>query len=60
MDTETTGFNEAGGDRIVEVGIVELVGRKFTGNILHVYINPENTWMMQSYKFMASVMVCRR
>lgn len=41
MDTETTGFNEAGGDRIVEVGIVELVGRKFTGNILHVYINPE-------------------
>ncbi|OAU99958.1 MULTISPECIES: DNA polymerase III subunit epsilon [Moraxella] len=41
MDTETTGFDEVGGDRIVEVGIVELVGRKFTGNILHVYINPE-------------------
>ncbi|MFB6349363.1 DNA polymerase III subunit epsilon [Moraxella sp. ZJ142] len=41
MDTETTGFNDQNGDRIVEVGIVELVGRKFTGNILHVYINPE-------------------
>lgn len=41
MDTETTGFDEINGDRIVEVGIVELVGRKFTGNILHVYLNPE-------------------
>ena len=43
MDTETTGFDAQGGDRIVEVGIVELVGRKFTGNILHVYLNPEKT-----------------
>ncbi len=41
MDTETTGFNDQGGDRIVEVGIIELVGRKFTGNQLHVYINPD-------------------
>ncbi|OOS07300.1 ribonuclease HI / DNA polymerase-3 subunit epsilon [Moraxella cuniculi DSM 21768] len=43
MDTETTGFNDQSGDRIVEVGIVEMVGRKFTGNKLHVYINPEIT-----------------
>lgn len=41
MDTETTGFDPASGDRIVEVGIIELVGRKFTGEKLHVYINPE-------------------
>lgn len=41
MDTETTGFDDQGGDRIVEVGIVEMVGRRFTGNKLHVYINPE-------------------
>lgn len=41
MDTETTGFEDQGGDRIVEVGIVEMVDRKFTGNKLHVYINPE-------------------
>ncbi|UTO05630.1 DNA polymerase III subunit epsilon [Moraxella sp. FZLJ2107] len=41
MDTETTGFYDQGGDRIVEVGIIELVDRKFTGNQLHVYINPE-------------------
>lgn len=41
MDTETTGFEDQKGDRIVEVGIIELVGRKFTGQQLHVYINPD-------------------
>lgn len=41
MDTETTGFNDQGGDRIVEVGIIEMVERQFTGNRLHVYINPD-------------------
>lgn len=41
MDTETTGFDALKGDRIIEVGIVELVNRKFTGEKLHVYINPE-------------------
>ncbi len=41
MDTETTGLDALKGDRIIEVGIVEIVGRKFTGEKLHVYINPE-------------------
>ena len=41
MDTETTGLDPLKGDRIIEVGIVELVGRKFTGEKLHVYINPQ-------------------
>ena len=41
MDTETTGLDPSKGDRIIEVGIVELVGRKFTGEKLHVYINPQ-------------------
>ena len=41
MDTETTGLDPLKGDRIVEVGIVEMVGRKFTGEKLHVYINPQ-------------------
>ncbi len=40
MDTETTGFEYNNGDRIIEVGIVEMIGRKFTGEKLHVYINP--------------------
>ncbi|WP_230656476.1 DNA polymerase III subunit epsilon [Psychrobacter sp. I-STPA10] len=41
MDTETTGLDPNKGHRIIEVGIVELIGRKFTGEKLHVYINPE-------------------
>lgn len=41
MDTETTGLDATQGDRVIEVGIVELIGRKFTGEKLHVYINPE-------------------
>lgn len=41
MDTETTGLDPMKGDRIIEVGIVEMVGRKFTGEKLHVYINPK-------------------
>jgi DNA polymerase-3 subunit epsilon len=41
LDTETTGLSADNGDRIIEIGCVELVGRKFTGNNLHHYINPE-------------------
>lgn len=41
MDTETTGLDALKGDRVIEVGIVEMVGRKFTGEKLHVYINPQ-------------------
>ncbi len=41
MDTETTGLDALKGDRVIEVGIVEMVARKFTGEKLHVYINPQ-------------------
>jgi DNA polymerase III subunit epsilon len=41
LDTETTGLSAATGDRIVEIGCVELVNRKLTGNNLHFYLNPE-------------------
>lgn len=41
MDTETTGFEDQKGDRIVEIGIIELIGRKPTGQQLHVYLNPD-------------------
>ena len=41
LDTETTGLSAEGGDRIIEVGCVELVGRKLTGNNRHYYLNPE-------------------
>ncbi|MRI34168.1 DNA polymerase III subunit epsilon [Endozoicomonas sp. OPT23] len=43
MDTETTGIDPSQGHRIVEIGCVELIDRKPTGNTFHVYINPERT-----------------
>jgi len=41
LDTETTGLNPRTGDRIIEIGCVELVNRTLTGNNFHEYINPE-------------------
>jgi DNA polymerase-3 subunit epsilon len=41
LDTETTGLNPRSGDRIIEIGCVEMVNRRLTGNNLHFYINPE-------------------
>lgn len=40
LDTETTGLSAEGGDRIIELGCVELLNRKLTGNNLHLYFNP--------------------
>ncbi|WP_028102576.1 DNA polymerase III subunit epsilon [Pseudoduganella violaceinigra] len=41
LDTETTGINPKQGNRILELGCVELIDRKLTGNNFHRYINPE-------------------
>ncbi|MGB1458305.1 exonuclease domain-containing protein, partial [Spongiibacter marinus] len=41
LDTETTGIDPNDGHRIIEIGCVELVGRKLTGRHFHRYINPE-------------------
>lgn len=41
LDTETTGLSAEGGDRIIEIGCVELLNRKLTGNNKHFYLNPE-------------------
>jgi len=41
LDTETTGLNPRTGDRVIEVGCVELKNRMLTGNNFHRYINPE-------------------
>jgi DNA polymerase-3 subunit epsilon len=43
LDTETTGFDAENGDRIVEIGALELFNHLPTGNTFHVYINPERT-----------------
>jgi DNA polymerase-3 subunit epsilon len=41
FDTETTGLNAGGGDRLVEIGCVELINRVETGRVFHAYFNPE-------------------
>ncbi|PJE79033.1 DNA polymerase III subunit epsilon [invertebrate metagenome] len=41
LDTETTGIDPRKGHRIIEIGCVEMIDRKLTGNHYHVYINPQ-------------------
>lgn len=40
LDTETTGLSADNGDRVIEIGCVELLHRKLTGNNKHFYLNP--------------------
>ena len=41
LDTETTGIDVKDGHRIIEIGCVEMVNRRLTGNNFHVYVNPQ-------------------
>ena len=41
LDTETTGLSFANGDKITEIGCVEIIDKKITGKSLHLYVNPE-------------------
>ncbi|HET6537996.1 MAG TPA: DNA polymerase III subunit epsilon [Sphingopyxis sp.] len=48
FDTETTGFDPKTGDRMVEIGCIELMDRRETGNNLHIYFNPERDMPAQA------------
>lgn len=50
LDTETTGFDPETGDRIVEIGAVELIGHMPTGNTYHQYINPQRDMPEDAFK----------
>jgi DNA polymerase III subunit epsilon len=41
LDTETTGLAAESGDRIIEIGCIEMVGRRYSGRRLHHYVNPQ-------------------
>jgi DNA polymerase-3 subunit epsilon len=48
FDTETTGLDPATGDRIVELGCIEMVNRVATGRTFHAYFNPEREMPMEA------------
>ncbi|MCX7558242.1 DNA polymerase III subunit epsilon [Sulfitobacter sp. F26204] len=50
LDTETTGFDPESGDRIVEIGAVELIGHVATGKTYHQYINPERSMPQEAFE----------
>jgi DNA polymerase-3 subunit epsilon len=50
LDTETTGFDPETGDRIVEIGAVELMGHMATGRTYHQYINPERAMPEEAFQ----------
>lgn len=50
LDTETTGFDPETGDRIVEIGAVELMGHVATGETYHQYINPERAMPEEAFQ----------
>jgi len=49
LDTETTGFDPQGGDRIVEIGAIELIGHVPTQNVFHEYIDPERAMPQEAF-----------
>jgi DNA polymerase III subunit epsilon len=50
FDTETTGLSPAAGDRLVEIGCVEIINRFPTGKTFHVYLNPERDMPEDAFK----------
>ncbi|WP_075433767.1 DNA polymerase III subunit epsilon [Buchnera aphidicola] len=54
LDIETTGMNQQGcvylNHKVIEIGIIELVNRKYTGKYLHYYLNPGRTVDPEAYK----------
>jgi len=50
LDTETTGLDAFKGDRLVEIGCVEIVNRFVTGNVFHRYLNPERDMPIEAFK----------
>jgi len=50
FDTETTGLSFSGGDRLVEIGCVELVNKVMTGRTFHAYVNPQRAMPVEAFR----------
>jgi DNA polymerase III subunit epsilon len=48
FDTETTGLSPANGDRLVEIGCIEMINRVETGKTFHAYFNPERAMPIEA------------
>jgi DNA polymerase-3 subunit epsilon len=49
LDTETTGLDPMGGDRLIEIGCIELINRFPSGQVFHQYINPDREISADAY-----------
>jgi len=54
MDTETTGLDAINGDRLIEIGCIEIVNRNPTGREFHRYLNPSATFTATRWRCTAS------
>ncbi len=54
LDTETTGLEPTDGHRVIEIGCVEVINRRLTGNSLHLYLNPQREIDEERWPFTAS------
>ena len=50
LDTETTGLDLQSGNRIIEIGCVEIIDRKFTGREFHTFLNPQRVVEPSAFK----------
>jgi len=50
FDTETTGLSFSGGDRLVEIGCIEMINRVETGRTFHLYFNPERPMPVEAFR----------
>jgi len=50
LDTETTGLNPKSGHRVVEIGCVEMINHVSTGEVFHVYVNPQRDMPDEAFK----------
>ena len=49
LDTETTGLSPQGGDRLVEIGCLEIINQVATGETFHVYLNPDRDMPVEAF-----------
>ncbi|MDR2666938.1 MAG: DNA polymerase III subunit epsilon [Holosporales bacterium] len=50
LDTETTGLSFMDGDKVAEIGCVEIIDKKITGKTFHIYINPQREMSEEAFK----------